>query len=92
MKRAHALIKGRVQGVWYRQSTADEANRLGLSGWVRNLPDSSVEAVFEGGGETVEQALTWCRRGPPAAKVEEVSVAWEEPEGLAPPFLVRRGP
>ena len=90
MVRVRAVIKGRVQGVWYRQSTADEANRLGLSGWVRNRPDGSVEAVFEGEADVVEMMLAWCRIGPPLAAVSSIDAYHEPTEGLGPPFAVKR--
>ncbi|HEY9668999.1 MAG TPA: acylphosphatase [Coleofasciculaceae cyanobacterium] len=80
--RAHVLISGRVQGVGYRFSTVDQANALGVNGWVRNLPDDRVEAVFEGHREAVEEIIQWCHRGPRAAVVKDVAVEYEEPEGL----------
>jgi acylphosphatase len=79
--RAHALVRGRVQGVWFRQSTADAARGLGAAGWVRNLPDGSVEAVFEGPAGVVERALDHVRVGPPRAEVVSVETTWEEPTG-----------
>jgi acylphosphatase len=79
-----------VQGVFYRQSTAMEAARLGLSGVVRNLSDGSVEVVAEGVRSAVEALVAWCRHGPPAARVEELDVAWEPPTGDAGPFSVSR--
>ena len=88
--RARLRVVGMVQGVFYRQSTADEAVRLRLSGTVRNLPDGSVEVVAEGPRDGVEGLVAWCRRGPPAARVEEVQVEWEAPHGLAGPFRVVR--
>lgn len=72
MVRAHLIISGVVQGVFYRASTKDTAVRLGLKGWVRNLPDGKVEAVFEGPREDVDRAVAWCRQGPPGAYVESV--------------------
>ncbi|MCX7592328.1 MAG: acylphosphatase [Fischerella sp.] len=87
--RAHVFISGRVQGVGYRFATVDTASQLGLSGWVRNLPDGRVEAVFEGVREVVEEMIRWCHQGPPAAMVKEVVVEFEEPEGLRR-FEVRR--
>lgn len=81
--RAHVLISGRVQGVGYRASTWDMAQLLKLNGWVRNLRDSRVEAVFEGDRATVEEMLRWCHQGPPHAIVQEVQVEYEPPEGLA---------
>lgn len=79
--RRHIFVSGRVQGVGYRASTADMATLLKLNGWVRNLPDGRVEAVFEGPQETVEEIIRWCRQGPPAAKVQDVAVESEEPKG-----------
>lgn len=87
--KVHAMIKGRVQGVWYRQSTLEQAQQLGLAGWVRNRADGSVEAIFEGDKEAVEQMVDWCRQGPPLAVVESIDADHCEPEGLAPPFQVR---
>ncbi|MDZ8050349.1 MAG: acylphosphatase [Aulosira sp. ZfuVER01] len=87
--RAHVLISGRVQGVGYRYATVDTASQLGLTGWVRNLPDSRVEAVFEGAQVVVEEMIRWCHIGPPAAVVKNVVVEYEEPEGLRG-FEVRR--
>jgi len=67
--RAHLIIEGRVQGVWFRESTRREAVSLKLSGWVRNRPDGSVEALIEGPENEVEKLISWCQKGPPAAKV-----------------------
>jgi acylphosphatase len=80
--RAHVFISGRVQGVGYRYATVDTASQLGLCGWVRNLPDSRVEAVFEGAPEIVQQMIRWCHQGPPAAVVKDVKVEYEELENL----------
>jgi acylphosphatase len=80
--RAHVFISGRVQGVGYRYATVDTASQLGLTGWVRNLPDNRVEAVFEGAKVVVEEMIRWCHNGPPAAVVKNVVVEYEEPEGL----------
>jgi acylphosphatase len=73
-------IKGRVQGVFFRAETRDRARSLGITGWVSNEPDGSVQAVFEGERERVESMVDWCRRGPGGAEVEDVDVAWEEPQ------------
>ena len=78
----HVLVSGRVQGVGYRLSTVYQAQKLGVSGWVRNLPNSHVEAVFEGEATTVEQMVQWCRVGPPAAVVEKIVVEQIELQGL----------
>jgi acylphosphatase len=80
--RRRVRVHGRVQGVWFRGATQARARALGLAGWVRNRPDGSVEAVFEGGRDGVEAALAFCRTGPPAARVEGVEVVEEPPEGL----------
>jgi acylphosphatase len=70
-------VSGRVQGVFFRASTRERAVALGLSGWVRNLPDGRVEALFHGPREACEQALAWIRQGPPSARVAGVEYAWE---------------
>ncbi len=80
--RAHVFVSGRVQGVGYRYFTVNEARRLGVNGWVRNLPDGRVEAVFEGSRKLVEEIISWCHKGPTAAVVKDVAVEYEEPEGL----------
>lgn len=79
--RARAVVSGRVQGVWFRQSTADEARALGVKGWVRNTGDGAVEAVFEGPRYAVEQALEYVHEGPPTAEVLTYDVTWEQPQG-----------
>jgi acylphosphatase len=79
-----------VQGVGFRYATADEAQRLGLNGWVRNLDSGGVEAVFEGPRARVEDMVRWCQDGPPGAFVRDVHVSWDEPvEGLSE-FHIRR--
>ena len=74
--RVHLLIKGYVQGVFFRASTRDMADRLGLTGWVRNLPDDRVEAVFEGPDDKLKQAVQWCYKGPQGASVTKVDEKW----------------
>jgi acylphosphatase len=81
LKRAKVVVQGSVQGVFFRAETRDRARSLGLAGWVRNVPDGTVEAVFEGDDERVATMVEWCRRGPGGARVEEVEVAYSEPEG-----------
>lgn len=76
--RAHVLISGMVQGVFFRATTMEKASELGLTGWVRNLRDGGVEAVFEGERAVIEQMLDWCRVGPPYARVENLDVRWGE--------------
>jgi acylphosphatase len=75
------IIRGRVQGVFFRAEARDRAASLDLGGWVRNNPDGTVEAAFEGERERVESMVEWCRRGPALAQVEDVDVAWEQPLG-----------
>ena len=81
VKRATVVVRGSVQGVFFRAETRDRARSLGLAGWVRNARDGTVEAAFEGEGERVESMVDWCRRGPAGAEVDDVEVAWVEPEG-----------
>jgi acylphosphatase len=78
--RVRLRITGRVQGVWYRGATEAEARRLGVDGWVRNLPDGSVEALLQGEPAAVRALVDWCRSGPPGARVTEV-VETVEPAG-----------
>jgi acylphosphatase len=80
--RARALISGRVQGVWFRQSTAAAVADIRVAGWVRNLDDGRVEAVFEGTPEAVAAALAYVRRGPERARVDDVEVLSESPAGV----------
>ena len=79
--RKHVVVHGGVQGVFFRDSARDEAERQGLSGWVANRDDGAVEAVFEGNPQAVERLVDWCRSGPNSADVESVEVDEEEPEG-----------
>jgi len=78
MKRIHVIISGRVQGVFFRAATQRAAMGFNLTGWVRNMADGRVEAVFEGEDENVDKMLAWCHIGPPAARVQEV-IAEDEP-------------
>jgi len=87
--RAHVFVTGRVQGVFYRANTRDAATERGIDGWVRNLDDGRVEAVFEGPEDAVETMVEWCHEGSPAASVEAVDVQFEDPEGIDG-FSVRR--
>ena len=79
--RVNVVVSGRVQGVAFRAYTVDEARDLGVRGWVRNLPDGRVEAEAEGERPAVEALVAFCRRGPPAARVEAVEVRWSEYRG-----------
>jgi acylphosphatase len=79
--RAHVLVSGRVQGVFFRQSTLVEAQNLGVNGWVRNLMDGRVEAVFEGEEHAVKMLVNYCRQGPPAARVNNLDVSYGPSKG-----------
>jgi acylphosphatase len=70
--RSHLIIQGRVQGVWFRESTRREANRLGVFGWVRNRIDGTVEIVAEGREDKIQELISWCHNGPPSANVTSV--------------------
>jgi len=89
--RARVIIRGFVQGVFFRASTRDVAKRLGLTGWVKNLSDGSVEAVFEGEREKVEEAVRWCYKGPPGASVRDVDEEWSDYKGEFSSFEIRYG-
>lgn len=78
MVRAHLVIEGIVQGVFFRANTVSTAKTRGVTGWVRNNPDGTVEAVLEGGEDDVKKVIAWCRTGPPRARVDGVGVSWEE--------------
>ena len=79
--RAHVFVTGRVQGVYFRQNTKQVATRHGVTGWVRNLPDGRVEAMFEGDDMDVNEVIEWCHIGPPKAKVEDVDVKFQKYTG-----------
>jgi len=80
--RTRVVVEGRVQGVWFRESTRRMAEEIGVAGWVRNLPGGSVEAVFEGDREAVATAVEWAHRGPERATVTALREFAEEPENL----------
>ncbi len=88
-RRVRAIVSGRVQGVAYRASTAREAQRLGVTGWVKNRPDGAVELEIEGTPDQVAAMLAWCGKGPPAARVDDVSTEELAPTGADPDFDVR---
>ncbi|PSQ33338.1 acylphosphatase [Halobacteriales archaeon QS_9_70_65] len=79
--RAHVFVSGTVQGVYYRANTRDTAREHGVGGWVRNLEDGRVEAVFGGDDPDVEAMIEWCHTGSPQAVVDDVDVEYEPPEG-----------
>jgi len=86
--RAHAIITGKVQGVWFRVETQQAARSQGVTGWVRNKMDGSVEAVFEGDEADIQATLSWCHNGPPHARVDEVAVTWQAYTGKHTDFKV----
>jgi acylphosphatase len=79
--RVHVFVKGRVQGVFFRQKTKQQAERLGVTGWVRNLPDGRVEALFEGEETAVKVLEEYCHRGPSSAIITNVDSTWEPYRG-----------
>ena len=87
--RVRVLVEGRVQGVAFRAYAVDEARRLRVAGWVRNLPDGRVEAEAEGERAALEALVAWCRRGPPAARVDGVELEWSAFRGDLGPFEQR---
>jgi len=87
--RATVIFRGRVQGVYFRANCAEKAESLGLHGYVRNLPDGSVEAVFEGDRPGIEACINWNKTSQPYARVETVEVTWSEARGDARGFHVR---
>ena len=89
VRRATIRVSGIVQGVYYRYTAKQKADGLGLSGFVRNLPDGSVEAHAEGEEEDVRSLIEWCKRGPRGARVDWIDVEWEEPSGRFADFSIR---
>jgi acylphosphatase len=87
--RVHVFVSGRVQGVFFRSQTKRKAEACGVNGWVRNLPDSRVEAVFEGEGETVKALVKFCKRGPSGAAVTNVDLTWENYTGEFVVFKIK---
>jgi acylphosphatase len=88
-ERAHVYVSGDVQGVFFRDSTRKKAEQLGLAGWVKNLPDGRVEALFEGPSQRVREMVRWCEQGPPHAAVENVDVEFDTAQEDLSGFEVR---
>ena len=86
----HIWVTGKVQGVYFRGSTAKKANKLALSGWVKNLDDGRVEILAQGTAESLKALLDWCGHGPVLAKVDEVKFELAQTDQIQPPFEVRR--
>lgn len=87
--RVHLIVTGKVQGVFFRAETQRAASRFGVSGWVRNRADGSVEAVAEGGRDDVEKLVQWCHTGSPGARVARVDATWEDYQAAFDEFAVR---
>ena len=85
----HVIISGRVQGVWFRASTKEKAEKLGLTGWVRNTHDECVEAVFEGDENLVKEMIEWCHQGPPLSEVESVDVKNQDAKNGFEGFFIK---
>jgi len=90
LARVTLIITGRVQGVFFRASALEKAQGLSLSGWVKNLSEGSIELVAEGPRYALEQLLEWCRRGPPSARVADVSARWGKSLGEFRTFMIVR--
>jgi acylphosphatase len=88
--RVHLIVKGRVQGVYFRASTVQQARHLGLTGWVMNRRDGSVEVLAEGPSDRLEELVAWCGQGPPGARVEQVELQRQDFRGEFPEFQIRQ--
>lgn len=89
MARIHVFVSGKVQGVFFRQNTKNKSQQLDLKGWVKNLSDGRVEAVFEGEKEKIEQMINWLKKGPFLAKVENLEIEWQDYRGEFQEFEIR---
>ncbi|HSW87603.1 MAG TPA: acylphosphatase [Candidatus Saccharimonadales bacterium] len=85
---AHLLITGTVQGIGYRQFVKSHARKMGITGWVKNLPDGSVEAILQGDTAKIEEMITLCKKGPFLAEVKDVEVLWEEATSTFDSFTI----
>lgn len=90
MERLHVIYRGKVQGVWFRANCQRNAIDLGLTGWVKNLPDRTVESVVEGERSKLEKHLNWCREKQPYARVEDAEVEWSPATGEFSGFSILR--
>lgn len=89
MQQVHLLISGKVQGVWYRVFVKENAQELGLTGWVRNTDEGHVETVVQGKKDAIEQLIVHCRQGPTLAEVKDITVEWEQPKDSFRDFVIR---
>jgi len=92
LRHVHLIIYGRVQGVWFRASAMETADRLGIKGSVRNLPDGNVEVEAQGKADTMEKFIEWCHKGPPGAHVTKVDIEELEAVDDIPNFKIERYP
>jgi acylphosphatase len=90
MNKLHAIFHGKVQGVWFRANFKKKADELGVVGWVKNLPDGTVEAIVEGERKDLEEILDWCRNDMPMAEVASVDAEWSEPSAKFYRFAILR--
>lgn len=90
MESCSILISGRVQGVSFRAYAKDKADSLNLSGWVKNLPDGSVQALVQGDRKSIENMIDWCKLGSPKAAVSDVVVSWQTPDRTISGFHIRK--
>jgi acylphosphatase len=90
ISRVHLRVTGRVQGVYYRASMLQAAQELGVTGWVKNCPDGSVEAVAESSKAKLDELIAWCRQGPEGARVAAVDAQWQDPENRFIGFTIKR--
>jgi len=90
MDRVHLIVQGMVQGVGFRQGTRSEATQLGLTGYVKNLPDGTVEIVAEGPSQAINQLLEWAKQGPPMAQVKQVDINYHDANGEFSDFTIER--
>lgn len=88
VKQVHLIISGRVQGVLFRSNTKNQADKLEITGWVKNLPNGSVEITAQGKRETLDNLISWCKAGPLFAKVEKLKVKWQKPSDFFQTFEI----
>jgi len=87
--RVHIFVSGRVQGIFFRENTKKKAEKLAISGWVKNLRDGRLEAIFEGDRENIEKMVNWAKKGPIWAKIDDFSLVWEDYLGQFKDFEIR---
>lgn len=88
--RVFVIIYGKVQGVWFRATTKEKADKLGIKGWVRNTLDGNVEAIFEGEEKKIKEIIEWCNHGPPLAKVDDIKIKKQPISNNIDQFLIKK--